>query len=992
MGRRVQPKKPAATKGASVPNRLATYGEAIYELHELGSLFHNANLGVASQVKDPYKDSALVFACIRVRAQAVATAPLVLYASTKDDAQTIESGPLFDVLANPNPWMSWRRLAYMTQVFKDLPDGACYWLMYGPGGEYLKPGAIPVEIWPLRGAHCKPVDDPMKMIPAEYEVSVSGKSKRIPAAAILPILDMDPSAYLRGFSPSAAVASEVETLFGLSQYDRKMAARLGLPSVVMQTDVEMLDEQIKAAQSKLEERLGPHNAGKPVVVGNGFKPIAIGQTAADMGHKDLREWERDMILAAFGVTKPLLGITDDVNRANADAAVQVFWRGTAVYLLRDLEDDIQTRFVRTRSGPERAYACGFDTSTVPAMQENATEMIANLKVLSDMGVSVPIGAKLLGWDVDEELLEQIEAQAEAKKAADAEARAAAAAAFAGGSVADDDEEDEQPQPPQQLARPSKEQREKQRAAILDEIAPLEARLAKKIAATQRDYVLALRKGLDKYAKLVARTPATTLATPEEALEAVLSLAPPLSEFTPQLAKEARPILEAMFKKSAEALAAELGKSPLSITGPEAAILITKRVQLVEGTLTTLSAEVTDALAKALVDSAGFSSASLAEAVQGALETMRGEITHKLDNLPQRAGTIARTETASVQGAARHAEMVAQGVERHEWISDVDDATRDSHAELNGKVVKVGESFRDDITLRWVGDPAAPIGETVNCFPGDVVVASAGVQLGYRRMYDGPMLRLSLRSGRVLSVTPNHPLLTERGWVAARDLNAGDNLIRCRGLDVARPSNPNVQRGPAAFSEVLDALHMVGDRRGVRALDVNFHGDGEGGEVDVVRPERELLFGRHAALSEQVAQSEFAPADSDMRSFAPLRDAGALRLRARSTTERDIGGEASRLAVLECRTRRGDDRSFGPVARAHSRRDQASANRAAVDGEGISQRLLGFTGEVSTDQVVGVDSREFRGHVFNLQTRSGWYVADGIVAHNCRCAVAPVIED
>lgn len=697
-----------------MPNRLATYGQAVYTISELGSLFHNANLGVASQVTDPYTQSALVFACVRVRAQAVASAPLVLYASTKDDAQTIDAGPLYDVFANPNPWMSWRRLAYMTQVFKDL-DGAAYWIMYGRNGEYLKPGAIPFEIWPLRGKHCAPVDIDGEMLPSQYEVNIAGQSKKIPAAAVLPLLDMDPSAMRRGFGPAAAVGSEVETLFGLSQYDRKMSSRLGLPSVVMQTEMELTDDQLKAGQSRLEERLGSHNAGKPVLIGNGAKVVSIGQTAADMGHKDLREWEMSMILAAFGVTKPLIGVTDDVNRANADAAVQVFWRGTAVYLLRDLEDDIQTRFIRTRSGPERAYACGFDTSTVPAMQENATEMIANLKVLSDMGVSVPIGAKLLGWDVDEQLLDEIEAQAEAKKAADAAARAAAAAAFAGGSVADeDDEEDEQPQPPQQLARPSKEQREKQRAAILDEIAPLEARLAKKIAATQRDYVLALRKGLDKYAKLVARTPATTLATPEEALEAVLSLAPPLSEFTPQLAKDAKPILEAMFKKSAEALAAELGKSPLSITGPEAAILITKRVQLVEGTLTTLSAEVTDALAKALVDSAGFSSASLAEAVQGALETMRGEITYKLDNLPQRAGTIARTETASVQGAARHAEMVAQGVERHEWISGGDDATRDSHAELNGKVVKVGESFRDDITLRWVGDPAAPIGETIQC--------------------------------------------------------------------------------------------------------------------------------------------------------------------------------------------------------------------------------------------------------------------------------------
>jgi len=35
-------------------------------------------------------------------------------------------------------------------------------------------------------------------------------------------------------------------------------------------------------------------------------------------------------------------------------------------------------------------------------------------------------------------------------------------------------------------------------------------------------------------------------------------------------------------------------------------------------------------------------------------------------------------------------------------------------------------------------------------------------------------------------------------------------------------------------------------------------------------------------------------------------------------------------------------------------------------------------------VVHVDLHDWSGHVFNLQTASGLYVAGGIVAHNCRC--------
>jgi len=30
-------------------------------------------------------------------------------------------------------------------------------------------------------------------------------------------------------------------------------------------------------------------------------------------------------------------------------------------------------------------------------------------------------------------------------------------------------------------------------------------------------------------------------------------------------------------------------------------------------------------------------------------------------------------------------------------------------------------------------------------------------------------------------------------------------------------------------------------------------------------------------------------------------------------------------------------------------------------------------------------------VFNLETATGWYAIEGILAHNCRCIALPVIE-
>jgi uncharacterized protein with gpF-like domain len=48
----------------------------------------------------------------------------------------------------------------------------------------------------------------------------------------------------------------------------------------------------------------------------------------------------------------------------------------------------------------------------------------------------------------------------------------------------------------------------------------------------------------------------------------------------------------------------------------------------------------------------------------------------------------------------------------EWIAELDDHTRDSHAELDGTVIGIGESF--DNGCAYPGDPSADPEETVNC--------------------------------------------------------------------------------------------------------------------------------------------------------------------------------------------------------------------------------------------------------------------------------------
>jgi len=53
----------------------------------------------------------------------------------------------------------------------------------------------------------------------------------------------------------------------------------------------------------------------------------------------------------------------------------------------------------------------------------------------------------------------------------------------------------------------------------------------------------------------------------------------------------------------------------------------------------------------------------------------------------------------------------------------------------------------------------------------------------------------------------------------------------------------------------------------------------------------------------------------------------------------------------------------------------------------AQAVHRLAGDVFLDQVVEVQMlRDWSGHVYNLQTADGFYVANGIVTHNCHCYI------
>mgnify|MGYP001319039113 CR=1 FL=1 len=144
------------------------------------------------------------------------------------------------------------------------------------------------------------------------------------------------------------------------------------------------------------------------------------------------------------------------------------------------------------------------------------------------------------------------------------------------------------------------------------------------------------------------------------------------------------------------------------------------VQLLNEEIATESSVVTDEVNKFVSQRIDFSVKTIITTIEKGLnkliaDTPKRELADKIrtfyNKTDNRLTTIARTEACSIINGVRFYEMGLRGVKHHKWISKSENGR---HNKFAGKIVKLGESFSDDFTIRYPLDSKAPIQEVINC--------------------------------------------------------------------------------------------------------------------------------------------------------------------------------------------------------------------------------------------------------------------------------------
>ncbi len=324
FGRRARPDAPEAK---------ASRAGAVLAFSSVGRPRWTPN-DYASLAREGYQRNAVAYRCVRMIAEAAASAPFAVFVGGVRD----EDHPLARLIRRPNP----------EQSGAELMEGL-YGALQVSGNAYVEAtgdadgDGAPDELWALRSDRVKVVPGRSGW-PEAWDYSVDGRSLRIARAADgwAPVMHLKlwhPLDDWYGLSPLEAAAQGVDAHNAAGAWNKALLDNAARPSGALiygAKDGERLTgEQFEALKAQLDEGYaGAANAGRPVLLEGGmdWKPLSL--TPAEMDFVAGRHAAAREIALAFGVPPQLLGIPGDATYANYREANAAFWRQTVVPLVR----------------------------------------------------------------------------------------------------------------------------------------------------------------------------------------------------------------------------------------------------------------------------------------------------------------------------------------------------------------------------------------------------------------------------------------------------------------------------------------------------------------------------------------------------------------------------------------------------------------------------------------------------------------------------------
>ncbi len=302
----------------SIDNRspvpLASRNRRIFGYNPAGSMFEYLSMYLSDPVIRPIV--ARLF-------QGVSQTTWHLYKkSTTGDPQDrteIMSHGVLDLISKPNDFQTFGEIMARGQQHWELVGETSIVLGFQPGVKY------PIDMWVLRPDRIAPVPDPYLFLTG-WIYTAPGDGEKIPLETreLLRMVDPNPVDPYRGAGAVQSLLRDLDAQRFTKEWQAEFFQNSAQPGGMIVADHRLDDAEFEEMRDRwAEQHQGVSKAHRVAILEN-TTWVQNSFSLKDLQMAELEALGRDKTLAAFGMSKSMIGIVEDVNRANAEAGEYMF--------------------------------------------------------------------------------------------------------------------------------------------------------------------------------------------------------------------------------------------------------------------------------------------------------------------------------------------------------------------------------------------------------------------------------------------------------------------------------------------------------------------------------------------------------------------------------------------------------------------------------------------------------------------------------------------
>jgi HK97 family phage portal protein len=290
-------------------------GEAIF-----GSRFsYTSSNRDAQELLTAYRKSPILQAVVRKIATAVASAAWTTEVNTADGWVEVDDHPMTLFLGRAGGRMSGMQVATLEVT---------HFLLTGESFSYIERGVadVPFQRYVIPPHWVRKIPSPFD--PWFHVYPAGGGIVKIHELDMIWERQLDPlDPYARGTGVGGSLLDELKADEASAQHVAATLQNGALPSAIISGTKEtpLLQADVLRLQGAFESRFGgPNRSGKNLYSGTPLNVDQLGHNFRELELTELRKFERDIVINAFGFPPELIGVLASSNRATIQAAEFLF--------------------------------------------------------------------------------------------------------------------------------------------------------------------------------------------------------------------------------------------------------------------------------------------------------------------------------------------------------------------------------------------------------------------------------------------------------------------------------------------------------------------------------------------------------------------------------------------------------------------------------------------------------------------------------------------